>query len=344
MSDYSRERYFERTGNIGNVAISPDLTRSLRAQGVDFATIKDEVIKLIVSELETRLESILTRKFSGRTFAIPVLAVKLWAGDSSDFVKIYTKSNVYKKDRDQKYVRDETGQLIPTGEKVYIGEKFYLPIVNDYIETMMLYPATKSDKEIADSMEEHGYRKNKGSVVTVMPLGDQDIFNIEVLEDGTVQEKKFGSTEGYVDYTIEQQWAVSKGRKLKVSVMLPTIDTEKSTDKNLVYVTDLATGKPVTSLETVEATIEELIQPAVTAINTAGKKSKVIWSGPEKLIKLKLNVGRPIPVVKTIKPDDTIWLPIGEGGEMIKCKVLTPTYVLDERSANPVNIRFKAIK
>jgi hypothetical protein len=344
-SDYSRKRYFERVGNIGDIAISPDLIRSLKAHGLEFAKIKLELIDLITDRLKLRLDSIYKTQYSSALIAIPVLAVKLWIGTDSDYIKIYTKSLVYKKDPAGNYIKDENNELIPVKEQVHIGEKFYMPVAIDYIKTLLLYPISKSEEAIENSMKDHAIRKGHDyNKIKVMPLTDQQTFNIEVLEDGTIQEKKFTTADGFIDYSADQQWTVAKGRKIKVSVMLPTIDAEKSTSEKPVYVIDQTTGKPVTSLETVEATIDELIQPTVTQISTVGKKSKVTWPGPEKLIKLKLNIGRPIPVIKTIKADDNIWLPIGQNGELIKCKVLSPTYLIDERSANPVNLRFKAIR
>lgn len=318
MSDYSRKRYEERVGNIGNITVSPDLTRDLRAQGTEFTTVKEKVMDLISAELESRLQRILSKKFSDLTFVVPVLAVKLWVGENSDFVKIYTKALVYKKDGSGKYVRDAEGNLIPTGERVYIGEKFYVPIVKDYIETLLLYPISKTEKDIAETTEEHGIRKNKGENVRVMPLDDSSILNIEVTPEGEVKEKTFGGSDGFIDYTSDQQWAISEGRKIKFF-------SKASNDF-------------------IEATIVELIEPVIKKVKDASKKTNVIWLGPEKLIKVKLDTGKGIPTMKTFKVDDIVYLPVGVDGEMIKCKIVSPTYVLDERSNNPVNLKYRPIQ
>lgn len=316
MSDYSRARYEERVGNIGDVRVSPDLLKDLRADGINFNEIKDQLIKFIADELDNKLKSILGRKFGELTFAVPVLAVKLWAGNNSDFVKIFTKSNIYKKDRTGKYVRDENGELIQVDERIHSGEKFYMPIQRDYIETLVLYPMSMTDDQIAASFEEHGLRKNKNERLRVMPLDESHILNLEIV-DGIVKEKNMKS-DSTVDYSIEQQWAVTVGRKLKIFSKV--------------------------SGEFIEGTITELVEPTVKSVRDGDKKTKVVWLGPDRLIKVKLDTGKALPTIKTFREEDIIYLPIGENNEMIKCKVVAPTYIIDERSNNPVNLKFKAIQ
>lgn len=315
MSDYSRERYEERVGNIGDVRISGELQRSLRADGIDFKDIKDQVIELIVEKLDKRLQNILRGQYSNLTFAVPVLAAKLWVGNSSDYIKIVTKSTVYKK-VNGKYVRDENGELIPISERSHIGEKFYMPIVNDYIETLLLYPIDLTDDEIEASFEEHGVRKNKNEKLIVHSLKAEHILNLEVV-DGRVKEKTF-SSDSNVDYTVDQQWAISVGRKLKFF--------SKMTN------------------DFIEATVVELIEPTVKSVKDPNKKTSVIWLGAEKLVRAKLDTGKSMPTVKTFKVDDIVYLPIGTDDAMIKCKIVSPTYIIDERSNNPVNLKFRALK
>lgn len=315
MSDYSRERYEERVGNIGDVRISGELQRSLRADGIDFNAIKDQIIELIVEKLDKRLQNILRGQYSNLTFAVPVLAAKLWVGNSSDYIKIITKSIVYKK-TNGKYVRDENGELIPVSERIHIGEKFYMPIVNDYIETLLLYPIGLTDDQIEASFEEHGLRKNKNERLRVQPLKEEHILNLEIV-DGQVKEKKFAG-DSNVDYTIDQQWAVAVGRKLKFFSKI--------------------------SNDFVDSTIVELIEPTIKKTNDANKKTNVIWLGPEKLVKVKLDTGKSMPTIKTFKVDDIVYLPIGTDDTMIKCKIVSPTYIIDERSNNPVNLKFRAIQ
>ena len=315
MSDYSRERYEERVGNIGDVRISGELQRSLRADGIDFKDIKDQVIELIVEKLDKRLQNILRGQYSNLTFAVPVLAAKLWVGNSSDYIKIVTKSTVYKK-VNGKYARDENGELIAMSERSHIGEKFYMPIVNDYIETLLLYPIGLTDDEIEASFEEHGLRKNKNERLRVQPLTADHILNLEVV-DGRVKEKTF-SSDSNVDYTVDQQWAIAVGRKLKFF--------SKMTN------------------DFVEATVVELIEPTVKQVKDANKKTNVIWLGAEKQVRAKLDTGKSMPTVKTFKVDDIVYLPIGTDDAMIKCKIVSPTYIIDERSNNPVNLKFRALK
>ena len=315
MSNYSRERYEERVGNIGDVRISGELQRSLRADGIDFKDIKDQVIELIVEKLDKRLQNILRGQYSNLTFAVPVLAAKLWVGNSSDYIKIVTKSTVYKK-VNGKYARDENGELIAMSERSHIGEKFYMPIVNDYIETLLLYPIGLTDDEIEASFEEHGLRKNKNERLRVQPLTTDHILNLEVV-DGRVKEKTF-SSDSNVDYTVDQQWAIAVGRKLKFF--------SKMTN------------------DFVEATVVELIEPTVKQVKDANKKTNVIWLGAEKQVRAKLDTGKSMPTVKTFKVDDIVYLPIGTDDAMIKCKIVSPTYIIDERSNNPVNLKFRALK
>ena len=315
MSDYSRERYEERVGNIGDVRISGELQRSLRADGIDFKDIKDQVIELIVEKLDKRLQNILRGQYSNLTFAVPVLAAKLWVGNSSDYIKIVTKSTVYKK-VNGKYARDENGELIAMSERSHIGEKFYMPIVNDYIETLLLYPIGLTDDEIEASFEEHGLRKNKNERLRVQPLTADHILNLEVV-DGRVKEKTF-SSDSNVDYTVDQQWAIAVGRKLKFF--------SKMTN------------------DFVEATVVELIEPTIKQVKDANKKTNVIWLGSEKQVRAKLDTGKSMPTVKTFKVDDIVYLPIGTDDAMIKCKIVSPTYIIDERSNNPVNLKFRALQ
>lgn len=315
MSNYSRERYEERVGNIGDVRISGELQRSLRADGIDFKDIKDQVIELIVEKLDKRLQNILRGQYSNLTFAVPVLAAKLWVGNSSDYIKIVTKSTVYKK-VNGKYARDENGELIAMSERSHIGEKFYMPIVNDYIETLLLYPIGLTDDEIEASFEEHGLRKNKNERLRVQPLTADHILNLEVV-DGRVKEKTF-SSDSNVDYTVDQQWAIAVGRKLKFF--------SKMTN------------------DFVEATVVELIEPTVKQVKDANKKTNVIWLGAEKQVRAKLDTGKSMPTVKTFKVDDIVYLPIGTDDAMIKCKIVSPTYIIDERSNNPVNLKFRALQ
>lgn len=315
MSDYSRERYEERVGNIGDVRISGELQRSLRADGIDFKDIKDQVIELIVEKLDKRLQNILRGQYSNLTFAVPVLAAKLWVGNSSDYIKIVTKSTVYKK-VNGKYARDENGELIAMSERSHIGEKFYMPIVNDYIETLLLYPIGLTDDEIEASFEEHGLRKNKNERLRVQPLTADHILNLEVV-DGRVKEKTF-SSDSNVDYTVDQQWAIAVGRKLKFF--------SKMTN------------------DFVEATVVELIEPTIKQVKDANKKTNVIWLGAEKQVRAKLDTGKSMPTVKTFKVDDIVYLPIGTDDAMIKCKIVSPTYIIDERSNNPVNLKFRALQ
>lgn len=315
MSDYSRERYEERVGNIGDVRISGELQRSLRAEGIEFNDIKPDIIDRIVERLDKRLKTILQGQYSSLTFAIPVMAAKLWVGNTSEYIKIFTKSIVYKKSAG-KYVRDEDGNLIPAGERVYSGEKFYMPIVNDYIETLLLYPIEMTESAIADSFEEHGLRKNKNERLMVQPLKEEHVLNLEIV-DGVLKEKSMGG-DSNVDYSIDQQWAVTVGRRLKFFSKV--------------------------SNEFVEATIVELIEPVIKKVKDESKKTNVIWLGPEKLIKVKLDIGKSLPTIKTFKADDIVYLPIGTDNAMIKCKVVSPTYILDERSNNPVNLKFRALQ
>jgi len=315
MSDYSRERYEERVGNIGDIRISGELQRSLRAEGVEFNNIKLAIIDKIVERLDKRLQHILRNQYSNNTFAVPVMAAKLWIGNTSEYIKIFTKSIVYKKENG-KYARDENDKLISVGERVHSGEKFYMPVVNDYIETLLLYPIEMTDTAIADSFEEHGLRKNKNERLVVNPLTNEHILNLEIV-DGRITEKNM-ATDANVDYSIDQQWAVTAGRKLKFFSKV--------------------------SNDFIDATIIELIEPIIKKVKDDSKKTNVVWMGFDKLIKLKLDIGKSIPTVKTFKADDLVYLPIGTDGAMIKCKVVNPTYVLDERSNNPVSLKFRAIQ
>jgi len=315
MSDYSRERYEERVGNIGDIRISGELQRSLRAEGVEFNNIKLDIIDKIVEKLDKRLQNILRGKYSNITFAVPVMAAKLWVGNTSEYIKVFTKSIVYKK-TNGKYVRDENDNLIPAGERVHSGEKFYMPIVNDYIETLLLYPIEMTDAAIADSFEEHGLRKNKNERLVVNPLTNDHILNLEIV-DGQVKEKSMAG-DSNVDYSTDQQWAVAVGRKLKFFSKV--------------------------SNDFIDATIVELIEPVIKKVKDDSKKTNVIWMGSEKLIKVKLDTGKSMPTVKTFKADDIVYLPIGTDNAMIKCKVVSPTYILDERSNNPVNLKFRALQ
>ena len=316
MSDYSRARYDERVGNIGDVRISVELAKDLRAEGINFNLIKDQIIELIVDELDNRLKTILSRTFGELTFAVPVLAAKLWVGNNSDYIKIFTKSNIYKKDKTGKYLRDENGDLIKSDERIHSGEKFYMPIQRDYVETLVLYPMSMTDAQIENSFEEHGLRKNKNEKIRVIQFDESHVLNLEIV-DGVVKEKNM-RTDTNIDYTVEQQWSISVGRKLKIFSKLTN---------------DFIEGK-----------IVELIEPVVKPVKDGDKKSKVVWLGPEKLVKVKLDTGKDLPTIKTFRPDDIIYLPIGTNDEMIKCKVATPPYIIDERSINPVNIKFKALQ
>jgi len=133
-------------------------------------------------------------------------------------------------------------------------------------------------------------------------------YVLEIGEDGTVGEIKRATVN--LDYYIkDQQYGLKKGRMLKVASKL-------SEDGYL------------------EGDVE-----AVLNKKTDKGKTSVL----DKFLVLLLNTQKG-KIRKQLNPDDVIYLPIADDGSYVKCKVISPSYIIDQRLEEPVNIKYRAVR
>lgn len=305
MTQHGDQRVGERIASLENIELIPAQSKAIRAMGLQPADIKQQIVDQIKIAFNKRLEEILRIDFPAGARVVPVIAAQLYIDGISDFIRLFVTSGVYKWTKD--------GKQTKVADKTYPGEKVYFSIIDNNIATVLVYDYMFSDREIQDKVTDHFTRKGNDKPVRVSPLTDDMILKLEIVDGEVVPMQKKNSS--FVDYTVDQQWAIAPGRKMMVYIPF--------------------------AKDFVEATIEKLENPELSMNQSKEPK----WKEREFQIAVTIqHNGKPMKIKKKLWIDDVIFLPIGENEEMVRCKIVAPGSVFDSRAKNPMNIKFRAVK
>jgi hypothetical protein len=316
-AQHFNERSEERIGNLANISLPANVTRSIKLLGHDMSAVRKQIMQLVKDIFYEQASRVEAKDFVG-TRGIPACTFTIKVGATSGPIKLTMKSYVYKKNKENgDYILDDAGNKIVIGEKTHIGEKVYICIADNTMTTITVYPLETTEKQITADMEKHFSKKGKPSRVIVSPFTEASEFELKLTEDGVVSR-----TDLFVGQSIstipqrEQQWTVREGEIIKLDI-------------------PFAGGF-------VELPIVEVINPQVKS-NPKGEPS-VLWKDDE-IVKVAVGIqkdGRQLKLIKALSPDTIIYLPIGENQKLIKC-VITGK-IIDTRRPTPVNLKFKALE
>jgi len=317
MTSHGALRKDERVENLKSVTINPAQTRAIRDLGLEPFEVKQQIIALIKDRFSKETDAIIDREFGEGSRVTPVMAAKLTIDGKSDYITMAVTSGIYKKDK-------VTKEMVKVGEKNFVGEKIYYTIVDNNITTLLVFPWGIPDTEIRKQVEEHHERTENPKRVYVTPFSDNLVLDLEIVDGKVVEKQRATDNSFFIDYTKEQQWMIAPGRKLKVFIPF--------------------------AKDFVEVEILSLENPSVRKV--AGREPIVSWHNEEdKTFEIivqfewqdeKTQVSKQMKLKKKLAKNDTVFLPIGQNEEMIRCKITG--HVIDSRRPDPVNLKFIALK
>lgn len=189
------------------------------------------------------------------------------------------------------------------------GNQIFIPVVKNELKTLLVYPAKMDSSEIEQKIIQHSIRAY-GDTLPFKGISPNSNFKyiLEIGDDGTVGEIKKATVNA--DYYIkDQQYGLKKGRMLKVASKLSE-----------------------------NGYLEGDVEAVLNKKTDKGKTSVL-----DKFLVLFLNTPKG-KIRKQLNPDDVIYLPIADDGSYVKCKLISPGYIIDQRMDEPVNIKFRAVK
>lgn len=180
--------------------------------------------------------------------------------------------------------------------KTYSGEKLCVYVSNNTITTIKVLPDSYSEIDVLADFEDHLVRKGRRNTKPKLIQVESE-YTLELTETGEVRPlEKEKSSSVGVVNKIEKDFTLTPGRKIKFQ--------------------SLATNSLV------EAEIIEVI-------NKSTYKE-------DKVFRLSIRKADGSTSMKSLKPGDTIYLPIGSDGGWVNAKIADQLYTIDNRVSSPI--------
>jgi hypothetical protein len=207
------------------------------------------------------------------------------------------------------------------------GNQIYIPIIENIARAIKIFKDEESHEEINKSIEFHAginkvkYDEEKLKYVVTKPNDDYD-YRIVIQTDGTVlteeESKKIpkDKASAFGDSKI-QSYNLKKGKPIRFASKLGS--------------DGFVTGK------------------VFRIINKKFKKFGRTdnWAIFDDHIEMDLEFerdGKTMKIHKMFKPDDIIYLPLGDDKKFVRCEVQKPFYVSNPVLKEPINLRIKVLK
>jgi hypothetical protein len=184
-------------------------------------------------------------------------------------------------------------------DKVYKGSQICVALGQDTAWTIKVFPKDKSRQYISDNLRDGVSDRFKGN--------------------------SFSFVEPGPDYKSTFEWDPKKGK---------FITDEEEDEKNLVPVSsniekdfNLSPGRQIKYYSKLTDSLVK--SEIIEVINKDTYKS-------EKTFKVKILKPDGSEAIKTLKPGDEIYLPLGPDNGWVKCKIADQLYTIDNRIPNPI--------
>lgn len=207
------------------------------------------------------------------------------------------------------------------------GNQIYIPIIENIGKTIKIFNDNETHEEINKSIEFHAgvgkakYDEEKLKYIVTKPKDNYD-YRIVIQTDGAVLTEE----------------DAKKTPKSKVE--------ELNNSKIQTY--NLKKGKPIKFASKLGA--DGFITGKVfRIINKEFKKfgRSDNWAIFDEYIEMDLEFerdGKTLKIHKLFKPDDIIYLPLGDNKKFVRCEVQKPFYVSNPVLKEPINLRIKILK
>ena len=207
------------------------------------------------------------------------------------------------------------------------GNQIYIPIIENIGKTIKIFNDDETHEEINKSIEFHAgvgkakYDEEKLKYIVTKPKDNYD-YRIVIQTDGAVLTEE----------------DAKKTPKSKVE--------ELNNSKIQTY--NLKKGKPIKFASKLGA--DGFITGKVfRIINKEFKKfgRSDNWAIFDDYIEMDLEFerdGKTLKIHKLFKPDDIIYLPLGDNKKFVRCEVQKPFYVSNPVLKEPINLRIKILK
>tara|TARA_R110000868_G_scaffold223805_2_gene475695 strand:- start:231 stop:1154 length:924 start_codon:yes stop_codon:yes gene_type:complete len=193
---------------------------------------------------------------------------------------------------------------VKTGEKSYSGEILYGYISNQALTTVKVWPHGTELNDIEKNAKDHLSRESRRDDVTVFEIDESTIYKIfEIDATGELNQVDFGLKNRGYIANANQQYILSPGRKLKVWIPFKQAFVE---------------------VKIIEILNEETFKD-------------------DRFIKLSILSADNTKLVKTLKPGDTVELPIGANNTWVTTKISDSLYIYDKRLEYPISLNITII-
>lgn len=207
------------------------------------------------------------------------------------------------------------------------GNQIYIPIIENIARTIKIFKDSESHEEINKAIEFSAgiskvkYDEEKLKYVITKPSEDYD-YRIVIQTDGAV-------------FTEEEAKKIPK-------------DSVSAFSDNKIQNYNLKKGKPIKFASKLGS--DGFITGKVFRI--INKKFKKFgrtdnWVIFDDHIEMDLEFerdGKVMKIHKMFKPDDILYLPLGENKKFVRCEIQKPFYVSNPVLKEPINLRIKVLK
>jgi hypothetical protein len=303
LTDHASERIKERVYSPKDILLPIEIENKFDTSEIE--KIKKNILDRISLEIDDRFPKLRTTRFKkGIATGYPLISLYIQYLNKKYPLEIQAES--------------ENAEGI---SKLYTGNQIYIPIINNEIKTIKLYPPDLDNNEIDRNIALHIYSREeyqrlidtKELKIEPMRQGDNYVLVLSLYSNGEVArdvDKKIEKS-GIVNpdfYSKDQQYNLSPGKSIRITSKLGETGY---LDGTLLRILNKKTIKD------------------------------------DKFLNLDLSVeyqGKKLTLAKKIGPGDIIFLPVGENKEYIKCKIADKPYLLDPRLEDPINLKFRAIR
>lgn len=273
--------------------------------------IKRECAKLLAKEYDTRLNDVLKwLKFSDKiATGYPLMTTHF------RFINKFYPLNV---DVPPNLKTDQPGKE---------GNQIYIPIIENIGKTIKIFKDGETQEEINKSIEFHAgiskakYDEDKLKYV-ITKQGDNYDYRIVVQTDGSVM-------------TEEESKKTPKDKAIAFN-------------NSKIQTYNLKKGKPIrfaSKLGSDGFVTGRIFRIINKEFKKFGRSDN--WTIFDDHIEMDLEFerdGKTLKIYKSFKPDDIVYLPLGDDKKFVRCEIQKPFYVSNPVLKEPINLRIKILK
>ena len=273
--------------------------------------IKKQCAKLLAKEYDTRLNEGLK-----------------WLKFSDKIATGYPIMGAYFKFKNKFYpLNVDIPANLKTEQPAKRGNQIYIPIIENIGKTIKIFQDDETHEEINKSIEFHAgiskakYDEDKLKYIVTKPNDKYD-YHIVIQTDGSVlteeEAKKVPKESGSsVDSAKIQNYNLKQGKPIRFA--------SKLSEDGFI------TGK-----------IDRVLNKKFKKFGRTDN-----WIIVDNFIQMDIEFerdGKKMKIHKMFKPDDKIYLPLGENKKFVRCEIQKPFYVSNPILKEPINLRIKVLK